>query len=52
LATNSGYHEYVEGGAGNLRFKDKSADEISDTTTEGDSAGIDIDEACGLQCLY
>ena len=37
LATNSGYHEYVEGGAGNSRLiKDKSAGENSDATTEGD----------------
>ena len=43
---------YVEGGARNLRFKDKSTDEISDATTEGDNTGIDIDEACALQCLY
>ena len=35
LATNSGYHEYVEGGAGNLRL-DKSVGENSDATTEGD----------------
>ena len=35
LATNSGYHDYVEGGAGNSRL-DKSADEDSDATTEGD----------------
>ena len=52
LATNSGYHEYLEGGAGNLRVKDKSTGENSDATTKGDSADIDVDEACALQCLY
>ena len=33
---NSGYHEHVEGGAGNSRLKDKSAGKNSDATIEGD----------------
>ena len=45
---NSGYHEYfatVDSRVGNLRLKDKGTGENSDTTSEGDSTDIDVDEA-------